>query len=197
MEKFHGGIQSEADLQKRWDALNLGDLKGKRVLDVGAAEGWFSKKCQDAGAEVTAVEPVRAVLSEIEVISDHFDRLGVMPSECLPPCVFGTDYDREFDIVLMLRVLYHMKVPQMALRRASWALKPGGVLYLENWFEDPAANDSVTMQMYEDKPDGWRFVPSPACVARLLIHYGFEDLKIIHQYQSDQRQIWCATKSIK
>lgn len=207
MEKpFHSfpgkpGVQSSELQEFRWKALGLGKqwpLKGKWVLDVGAANGWFSHKCIDGGAKkVVAIEPVRLVHTyehegQLEVIEDFFDT--AVP-EYLPRCMFGTDYDKEFDYVLMLRVLYHMKNPVLALQRAHDALRPGGILFLESWFDNPTSDD-MTMKLIEDAPDGWRFAPSRACLYRLLELLGFEDTCYATSYMECHRNIWQFRKKI-
>src|SRR5262245_10515813 len=47
------GAYDPADLFSR---LGLGDLKGKRVLDVGTRDGYFAFRCEDLGADVVAID---------------------------------------------------------------------------------------------------------------------------------------------
>lgn len=187
MEKFHGGIHSEADLQERWDALALGDLTGKRVLDVGAAEGWFSRRCVEAGADVVAVEPVREVAegAAATIIGTRFDG-----DSGLVPIIIDRG---PYDVVLMLRVLYHARIPQLMLMRAAEALVSGGVLYLESWFADQDGPQAVLIY-HEDEPDGWRFEPTAPALRAMLRQYGFSKPEVIYSYQSGTRQIWRMSK---
>src|SRR5581483_1834048 len=75
-------------LRKRWARFPLpGDLGGRRVLDVGAWDGWFSFEAERRGAEVTAIDCVE-----------------------LPEAGLG-----RFDFVFFLGVLYHLKHPLLAL----------------------------------------------------------------------------------
>lgn len=187
-ERFHGGIQSEAQLQERWNVIRpaLGDLRDKRVLDVGAAEGWFTARCKEAGADVVAVEPVRAfAVPNVLRIMQPFD------SPAFWDDVLGLP--GAFDFVLMLRVLYHMKIPQLALARAASLLREGGVLILENWFEDPSRG-TLELEYFEDNPDGWRFVPTAPALRAMLRQYGFDKPEVLHTYQGGCRQIWRTTK---
>src|SRR5689334_6940141 len=51
------GIQSAEHLRWRLNRFNLPEnLTGKRVLDIGAWDGWFSFECERRGARVTAVD---------------------------------------------------------------------------------------------------------------------------------------------
>ncbi|HYP07834.1 MAG TPA: methyltransferase domain-containing protein, partial [Bryobacteraceae bacterium] len=89
------------------------DLTGKRVLDVGAWDGFFSFEMEKRGAEVVAVDCwdnerfrlMRSMLnSRVEYrIHDMYE---------LTPATVGT-----FDIVVFFGVLYHLKHPLLALER--------------------------------------------------------------------------------
>src|SRR5277367_541045 len=53
------GLQTVEHLRWRLERFDLPpDLRGKRVLDVGAWDGWFSFECERRGAEVVAVDCV-------------------------------------------------------------------------------------------------------------------------------------------
>ena len=89
------------------------DLRGKRVLDIGAWDGWFSFEMERRGAEVVAIDrwenprfyEIRRMLGskvdyrEMDVYELHPDKIGT------------------FDIVLFMGVLYHVKHPLLALER--------------------------------------------------------------------------------
>jgi tRNA (mo5U34)-methyltransferase len=45
------GIKSAETLQREWEVLSLPALEGKSVLDIGAWDGWFSFRCEEAGAK--------------------------------------------------------------------------------------------------------------------------------------------------
>src|SRR5580700_475407 len=89
------------------------DLAGKRVLDVGAWDGWFSFEMERRGAEVLAIDrfenprfyEIRRLLgSRVE-----YRQLDVYE---VSPRTVGY-----FDIVLFMGVLYHLKHPLLALER--------------------------------------------------------------------------------
>src|SRR5271169_5632818 len=53
------GLQPVEHLRWRLDLFGLPrDLRGKRVLDIGAWDGWFSFECERRGASVVAVDCV-------------------------------------------------------------------------------------------------------------------------------------------
>lgn len=63
IELKHGqllpGLMSIELLQRRLGIFDLPrNLSGRRVLDIGAWDGWFSFECERRGADVTAVDCV-------------------------------------------------------------------------------------------------------------------------------------------
>lgn len=108
------GIQSLATMRKRLRQFPLpDDLRGKRALDIGAWDGWFSFEMEKRGASVVAVDAVQSekflearelLGSKVEfVLSDVYD---------LNPAQLG-----KFDVILFLGVLYHLKHPLLALEK--------------------------------------------------------------------------------
>jgi tRNA (mo5U34)-methyltransferase len=108
------GVSQLADQRDRIGRFPIAqDLRGKRVLDIGAWDGWFSFEMERRGAEVTAIDvwdnprfrEMRALLgSRVEYLRmDVYD---------LDPARMG-----QFDIVLFMGVLYHLKHPLLALER--------------------------------------------------------------------------------
>ena len=87
------------------------DLRGKRALDIGAWDGWFSFEAERRGAAVTAIDAVelptflqvhRKLKSKVDYrILDFYE---------IPDAGLG-----KFDIVFFLGVLYHLKHPLLAL----------------------------------------------------------------------------------
>jgi tRNA (mo5U34)-methyltransferase len=90
-----------------------GDLAGKRVLDVGAWDGWFSFELERRGAEVTAIDVFDNPRFR-EMRSAFGSRVGYRTMDVyeLSPESMGM-----FDIVLFLGVLVHLRHPLLALER--------------------------------------------------------------------------------
>jgi tRNA (mo5U34)-methyltransferase len=113
------GHKSPEMLNAEWQQLQIGDLSGMSVLDIGAWDGWFSFRAEQAGAErVIALDwrdgearrgfdVARAALgSTVEyVVADFMSNdLGSLG---------------EFDLVLFLGVLYHLREPIIGLERLA------------------------------------------------------------------------------
>ncbi len=89
------------------------DLHGKRVLDIGAWDGWFSFEMERRGAEVLAIDCWdNPRFREMHARLDSRIRYQQMDVYELDRKMVG-----RFDIVLFMGVLYHLKHPLLALER--------------------------------------------------------------------------------
>src|SRR5579863_7061444 len=89
------------------------DLRGKRVLDIGAWDGWFSFDMERRGATVVAVDATKKTrfLEAKAMMGSKVEH--VVADIChLTPRDIGY-----FDIVLFFGVLYHLKHPLLALEK--------------------------------------------------------------------------------
>src|SRR6266581_2168362 len=98
----------------------LGNGRGQRLLDVGAAQGDMAELLTRQGYDVTALEgdPTLASMARgkcREVIVADLD-------QPVP------DLHGPFDVVLYADVLEHLKDPQRVLRNINQQLKPGGTV---------------------------------------------------------------------
>ncbi len=96
---------------------------GRRVLDVGAAYGFFVAAARHEGFDALGLEPVpvcaelaRAELG-VELVT------GRIEDAPLPACAF--------DVVTLFDVIEHLADPALALRRIHALLAPGGTLVVE------------------------------------------------------------------
>jgi tRNA (mo5U34)-methyltransferase len=106
------GIQTLEQLRLRLAQFPLPHhLTGKRVLDIGAWDGWFSFEMERRGARVLAIDNARRTrfLKARELLRSQVDyRIADI---CR---VTARDLGR-FEIVLFFGVLYHLKHPLLAL----------------------------------------------------------------------------------
>ncbi len=108
------GICTVDGLRKRIDQYPIPeDLRGARVLDIGASDGWYSFEMERRGADVLAVDcrdnprfhQIHAALKS----SVEYRQMDVYE---LTPEKVG-----RFDIVLFMGVFHHLKHPLLALER--------------------------------------------------------------------------------
>ena len=162
------------------------DLTGKRVLDIGAWDGWFSFEMERRGADVLAIDrfenprfhEIRSRLgSRVE-----YRQLDVY--EVSPPAV------GYFDIVLFMGVLYHLKHPLLALERMCSVAR--GLAAVESFVLTeqhglPAAQERRNLvQFFEDddfggQVDNW-FAPTTACLLALCRTAGFARVELSNRH---------------
>jgi tRNA (mo5U34)-methyltransferase len=100
----------------RLEGMHLPErMEGKRVLDIGAYEGFFTFECERRGADVTAMDVLDPNQSGFGVAHELLgsEARHVQQSVYnLHPEIIG-----QFEIVLFLGVLYHLRHPLLALDR--------------------------------------------------------------------------------
>jgi len=152
------------------------DLRGKRVLDIGAWDGWFSFEAERHGAQTVAIDYV-----EIPTFLQVHRRLGskvdyrVLDFYELPSAGLG-----KFDVVFFLGVLYHLRHPLLALEivcglTTDVAIVESFVIDADTWQEHP---DAVpTLEFYENfelgnQYDNWSGL-TVACLLAMCRAAGF------------------------
>jgi tRNA (mo5U34)-methyltransferase len=147
------------------------DLRGKRVLDIGAWDGWFSFEMERRGASVVAVDATdktnfreaKALLnSKVEYVVGDICRLK--------PRDIGY-----FDIVLFFGVLYHLKHPMLALENVCELST--GLVCVESFVTDNGDAPVPTLEFYEGDElagqfDNW-VGPNVSCLLAMCRATGF------------------------
>src|SRR5580658_114722 len=172
------GLQSPEHLRWRLDLFGLPqDLRCKRVLDIGAWDGWFSFECERRGADVVAVDciPLDTFNEAKDLIGSKVEYLTLDVNE-LSARRLGT-----FDIVLFLGVLYHLRHPLLGLEKAvelstDLALIESFVIEAEN------RKMPAVMEFYEGaelggQVDNW-CGPSPECLVSMCRSAGFAQVEL-------------------
>lgn len=97
----------------------LGDGRGRRALDVGAADGYLAERLTIAGWKVTALErdPMRAALA-----ATRCEETLVVDLEGDPPSL------AEYDAIVYGDVVEHLSDPLRVLRDLNRYLAPDGVV---------------------------------------------------------------------
>jgi 2-polyprenyl-3-methyl-5-hydroxy-6-metoxy-1,4-benzoquinol methylase len=175
------GVRKLDDLQFRYANFNLPkDLSGKRVLDIGCWDGFFSFEAERHGAEVVAVdcwrpgkffEAHRALDSRVEfhelsVYELSREKLGV------------------FDYVFFLGVLYHLQHPLLALQRVCEVTSETAIIdsYI---IDNILATGSPVMEFYPNDElggqyDNW-WGPNTECLVKMALSVGFAQISLIYR----------------
>lgn len=128
-----GGVLIDSEWRSDWKWNRVAphiDLAGRRVLDVGAGNGYYGWRMLTAGARsvigcdpgIVHVMQHRAVRHFAGPAANHLLPLRL---EDLPAELTG------FDTVFSMGVLYHRRDPMAHLRALRTRLRPGGQLVLE------------------------------------------------------------------
>ncbi|MCP5052239.1 MAG: DUF1698 domain-containing protein, partial [bacterium] len=187
-----------------WAPLNPGSYKipkildGKRVLDVGAWDGYWTFEALNRGArEVLAIDDFSDFLGKLRTDErqawDTFDLcreiLGYEQARCRRTeiSVYELDEDRHgrFDVIFFFGTLYHLRYPLLALDRLA-AICDGEIYVesaiLENFSRyrggfDNGYPDQMVMEFYPDNQYGnndtnW-WAPSLSCLVNMVKAAGF------------------------
>lgn len=105
------------------------DPAGSSFLDIRSRSGELAKVLVEAGAQVTAIDPMAANVRQMSGVPG-LEAITVQPSALDSLAVLG---DRQFDAVSVLTIhtLSHLSSPSRFLRRLHELLKPGGYLFLD------------------------------------------------------------------
>jgi SAM-dependent methyltransferase len=172
------GLQPVEHLRWRLDLFGLpADLRGKRVLDVGAWDGWFSFECERRGAEVIAVDclALDTFLEAKQLIGSKVEYLTLDVNE-LSARRLG-----HFDIVLFFGVLYHLRHPLLGLEKAVELSTD--LALIESFVIDPESRQiPAVMEFYEraelgGQVDNW-CGPSPECLVSMCRSAGFAQVEL-------------------
>jgi tRNA (mo5U34)-methyltransferase len=171
-------------LRKRYERFPIpADLAGKRVLDIGAWDGWFSFEAERHGAEVTAIDCVE-VANFLELQRRLASRVSyrIVDFYELPEAGLGV-----FDIVFCLGILYHLKHPLLALEivcglTTETAIVESFVIDPDTWQDHQ--DEVPTMEFYEtdelgNQLDNW-IGPSVSCLMEMCRAAGFARVELLH-----------------
>ena len=175
------GVHQLDELRDNYARFNLpDDLTGKRVLDIGCWDGFYSFEAERHGAQVVAIDcwwpenlfsarralGSRVEFHELSVYELSRERLGV------------------FDIVLFLGVLYHLRHPLLALERVCELTREVAVIeshVIDHILDTPRP----VMEFYEldelgGQYDNW-WGPNSECLIRLARAAGFARTEVVRR----------------
>lgn len=118
------------------------DLRGKRVLDVGCADGYYSFICEKRGAEeVIAIDyrqPTASGFSVAASILESNVKHVIDNVYDISPEKYGT-----FDFIIFVGVLYHLRNPLFALDNLRKMAKPDATVLIESHIADDEIRETL------------------------------------------------------
>jgi tRNA (mo5U34)-methyltransferase len=164
------------------------DLRGKRVLDIGAWDGWFTFEMERRGADVVAIDRWdNPRFREMHAALESRAEYRQMNVYDLSPAKLG-----KFDVVLFLGVLYHLKHPLLALERVC-AVTEGfaaveSFTLTERFLPGLQVERHPVLRFFERDDfggqfDNW-FAATPTCLLGMCRTAGFARAELIevHDY---------------
>lgn len=140
--------------QKPDDVLaQLGNLKGKTVMDIGSGTGYFSFRMAKAGANVICadvderfLEYIRQKVNDSATWAKNSIKTRKVPFDS--PALQA----KEVDLVLIVDTYHHIENRVNYFRVVRQGLKPGGKLVVIDFFkEDAPVGPPVEMKMSEEE----------------------------------------------
>jgi tRNA (mo5U34)-methyltransferase len=179
------------------------DLKGKRVLDIGAWDGyWMFEALKRGASKVVAIDDFSDYVGTLEPGSrkawESFDlcrsALGYSEDTCKRIEMSVYDISEEtlglFDSIFFFGTLYHLRHPLLALDRISAVCKQD--IYIESAILDDYSpyrggfgygysGQQMVMEFYPDKQYGnnitnW-WVPTLVCLLSMAYAAGFKNVE--------------------
>jgi tRNA (mo5U34)-methyltransferase len=174
------GAHKIEELRDNFAKFLLPDLKGKRFLDIGCWDGFYSFEAERLGASVTSVDCWRpekffvarealrskAEFHELSIYEVTKEKLGA------------------FDVVFFLGVLYHVKHPLLALEQVCEVTRDLAIIethQIDNLFD----TKHPVMEFYEmdelgGQYDNW-WGPNVECLIQMTRTAGFVRVEVLRR----------------
>ncbi|MEX2499059.1 MAG: tRNA 5-methoxyuridine(34)/uridine 5-oxyacetic acid(34) synthase CmoB [Wenzhouxiangellaceae bacterium] len=175
-----GGLDIDTEWRSDWKWDRIAphiDLAGRRVLDIGAGNGYFGWRMLAAGAaQVVGCDPTLVFYMQYRAI-EHF--AGDSDHLLLPLKFEQIPARADFDTVFSMGVLYHRNNPHEHLQRIRDHLAPGSSAVVETLIIPGNEDDEL------DPPDRYanmrnvHHLPTSSRLVRWLQEAGFTDIDVL------------------
>jgi len=177
---FDFEVDAEWRSNLKWDRIvsALGNLSGKRLLDVGCGNAYYMFRAMPMNPElVVGLDPsipffllFEMVQRFLQIANMQFERLG---------CEDLTVFDQCFDVAMCMGILYHQRNPVQILRDLRNSLVVGGHAVIES---QSIPGDGSMALFPEDRYAKARnvyFVPTQDCLVNWVRRAGFKDVEVV------------------
>ena len=153
-------------------AAEIASLKpGGRLLEIGAASGYFLEQARNHGLRPEGIEPSRACQRAIRdelhlpVVAGSIEEAAIDP--------------RTYDVVALFQTIEHFDDPRGAVLKVARWLKPGGLIVMttpnrDGWFARLAGR-----RWFEYKPREHLYYFDSTTIARMLESVGFDRIVVM------------------
>src|SRR5690606_15355847 len=182
----------------KWEQIHPAlpqDLHGWQVLDIGCNAGFYSIELAKRGAQVTAIDLDPHYLRQARWATSVYGLEQQIEFHQVPIYQLA-HWDRKFDLIWFMGVLYHLRYPLLALdivrqrakglmvfqtltspgeqvfaAREDYSLDQRDVLMADGW-----PQMSFIEHRFAGDPTNW-WAPNHACVEAMLRSSGFTDIQ--------------------
>lgn len=202
-------IEAEWRSDQKWDRLaaHLAPLAGRKVLDVGCGNGYYSWRIAQAGADwVLGIDPTQLYQAQHDAIRRLLPATpaGNQWRERVTQLPLGVEQVpvrlRTFDTVFSMGVLYHRRSPIDHLLVLRDMLRPGGELVLETLVlpsDDPQV--LTPPGRYASMRNIW-FIPNLKLLTTWLQRCGYRHIRTLEVTQTtsaeQRRTDWMRFQSL-
>ncbi len=113
----------------KWILRMAGNLRGKRVLDLGCGDGLLTYFLAQVGAVVVGVDNEEEGLKHARLNLERMNKKKHLQYEFVNASVYELPFeDNSFDVVVSCEVIEHLDYPEKMIGEASRVLKSGGMI---------------------------------------------------------------------
>lgn len=195
-------IDSEWQSWMKWERLasHMGNLKGRRVLDIGSSNGYYMFRMAALHPlMVLGLEPQDSFYFQYLAIQKFLRQDNVF---CLPISFDHLpEMGRYFDTVFCMGVLYHRQSPIRMLKDICDAMRPGGELILENLVITSKQNVCLFPKDRYAKMRNVFFIPDLLTMESWLSRAGFTHIRCVNvtktSLEEQRKTPWIQTESLR
>ncbi len=200
-EIFGIPIDSEWDSSIKWDRLagHLGDMTGKRILDIGASCGYYMFRMAHWNPQlIMGIEPYLNFYFQFLALQRY---LAMSDVHCLPMKLEELPAMRRcFDTVLCMGILYHRRSPLDTLLQIHRMMMPGGRLVVETLVLEDEWEMALFPRKRYAKMKNIFFIPTVPCLTHWLERSGFTEIQCVDvtrtTVQEQRKTDWIDTESL-